>query len=421
MSHYLFAMTDAGGTVPPELSVARGLIARGHDVTVLGDPTIEAEVAVIGARFHPWKDGPHRLTRRREDDLIRDYKLRTPTQQVGLMRELLFGTAPAYAGDTRRVLVDTHFDSVVSCFFLVGSQIAAEARGMPRAVLVPNLWGEPGTGLPPFGPGLQPAAGALGHARDALMTAFASRLWNKSLPELNALRTGHGLSPVAGVFEQFHRADRLLVLSSRAFDFPAKRMPANLRYAGPRLDDPSWVAPCTPPPGDEPLVLVALSTTFQDQERTLQRIINALAGLPVRAVVTTGPPIDPATLRAPERIEIVASASHSAILREAAAVVTHAGHGIVMKALAADVPMLCMPMGRDQNDNAARVIAHGAGLRLRPRATPRAIARAVQRLIEEPAFRAGTARLGADVRADATSDLAVNELDQLGRRATIPA
>jgi UDP:flavonoid glycosyltransferase YjiC (YdhE family) len=64
------------------------------------------------------------------------------------------------------------------------------------------------------------------------------------------------------------------VLSSEAFDFPADGMPANLRYAGPLFDDPAWAQPWTAPAGDEPLVLVALSTTFQDHERTLQRIIG---------------------------------------------------------------------------------------------------------------------------------------------------
>ncbi|HTN24024.1 MAG TPA: glycosyltransferase [Solirubrobacteraceae bacterium] len=416
MSHYLFTMTDAGGTIAPELSVARGLVARGHSVTVLGDRIIADEVAAIGAGFRPWEAAPQRASRRREDDLIRDYELKTPAQQVGLMREILFGWAPGYAADTKRALDEGGYDAVVSCFFLVGAQIAAEARGLPHAVLVPNLWGEPGTGLPPFGAGLQPASGPLGRARDALMTRVATRLWNKALPDLNALRAGHGLPPVAGVFEQFRDAQRLLVLSAEAFDFPAARMPANLRYAGPRFDDPGWVEPWAPPPGDEALVLVAFSTTFQDHERTLQRVVDALGALPVRAVVTTGPAIDPASLRAPARVQVVASAPHSAVLREAAAVVTHAGHGIVMKALAADVPMLCMPMGRDQNDNAARVVAHAAGLRLRPRASSRAIGRAVTRLLGEPAFGESAARLGTEIRATALRDLAVDELEALPRR-----
>jgi UDP:flavonoid glycosyltransferase YjiC (YdhE family) len=97
------------------------------------------------------------------------------------------------------------------------------------------------------------------------------------------------------------------------------------------------------------------------------------------------------------------------VLREAAVVVTHAGHGIVMKALAADIPMLCMPMGRDQNDNAARVVARGAGLRLRPRAGSRAIGRAVARIVGRPAFAARAAELGAEIRAAALRDEAVEE------------
>lgn len=416
MSRYLFTMTDAGGNVPPELGVARGLAERGHDITILGDPTIADEAAAIGARFQTWQEARRRVSRLREDDLIRDYELRTPAQQVGLMREILFGWAPGYASDTARELRSGRYDALVSCFFLVGSQIAAEAHGLPYGVLVPNLWGEPRTGLPPFGPGLQPAKGPLGRGRDALMTRFAERLWNKALPQLNALRHAHGLAPVSGPFEQFHQADRLLVLSSEAFDFPAHNMPANLRYAGPMLDDPTWAQPWTAPAGDEPLVLIALSTTFQDHERTLQRIVDGLAGLPVRGVLTTGPAVDPRSVRAPANVRVVRSAPHAALLREAAVAVTHAGHGTVMKALAAGVPMLCLPMGRDQNDNAARVVAHGAGLRLRPNAASAKIARAVQRLISEPRFAECAARLGDAVRADAERGAAVEELDALTSR-----
>lgn len=71
---------------------------------------------------------------------------------------------------------------------------------------------------------------------------------------------------------------------------------------GPVLDDPAWAADAWQPPrGDEPLVLVGLSSTFQSQADCLQRIVVALAGLPVRAVVTTGPAIPARTIVAPPR------------------------------------------------------------------------------------------------------------------------
>src|SRR5262249_2059565 len=148
--------------------------------------------------------------------------------------------------------------------------------------------------------------------------------------------------------------------------------PWQLVYAGPELDDPAWTAPWRSPwnPSDRrPLVLVGFSSTFQNQVGPLGRVIEALRELDVRAVVTTGPAIDAAGLPAADNVHVCASAPHGELLKEAAAVVTHAGHGTVIRALAAGVPLVCLPMGRDQNDNAARVVFHGAGVRVSPAAS----------------------------------------------------
>lgn len=42
MTHFLFTLWDGAGALPPELSVARALVERGHRVSVLSDPTAEA-------------------------------------------------------------------------------------------------------------------------------------------------------------------------------------------------------------------------------------------------------------------------------------------------------------------------------------------------------------------------------------------
>jgi hypothetical protein len=48
-------------------------------------------------------------------------------------------------------------------------------------------------------------------------------------------------------------------------------------------------------------------------------------------------------------------------LAEASAVLTHAGHGSVLKSLAAGVPLVCAPMGRDQRDNTVRELRRAPG------------------------------------------------------------
>jgi MGT family glycosyltransferase len=417
--HYLFAMWDGAGTVAPELSVARGLLERGHRVTVIGDPTLEAEATAIGAGFRAWHEAPHLRSRRPEDDFIRDFEVDNPPELIArLCERLICGPAAAYAVETTAAIDDVRPDAVVSSAFLLGPQIAAEAAGLPLAAMFANIYPVPAPGLPPFGAGFAPARNEDERQMYAAIRQEGGAMWNAHLAPLNAARAEHGLAPLDGVWEQLDHAHRVLVLSSSAFDFPAE-LPANVRYVGARLDDPAWADEWTPPVGGEPLVLASLSTGNQDQLSVLRRIVDALGSLPVRGVVTTGHAIAPEELPSPANVSVVRAAPHSAVLEQAAAVVTHGGHGTVIKALAADVPLLVLPMGRDQLDNATRVTERGAGLQLTPDAAPEAIAQAVRSLLDESGFRAAAARLGARLREETRTDEAVAELEPLGSAVSV--
>ncbi|HEX6913422.1 MAG TPA: nucleotide disphospho-sugar-binding domain-containing protein, partial [Longimicrobium sp.] len=151
----------------------------------------------------------------------------------------------------------------------------------------------------------------------------------------------------------------------------------------------------------------------------LQRIITALGTLEVRGLVTLGPAMAGEPFDLPANVVTVPSAPHAQVFPHAAAVITHAGHGTVMRALANGVPLLCLPMGRDQDDNAARAVFRGAGLRLRPSASPSRIAAAVRRLLAEPGFREAAARLGRVIRDDVAEDRAVRELEAAGAEARV--
>jgi MGT family glycosyltransferase len=237
--------------------------------------------------------------------------------------------------------------------------------------------------------------------RDALLRAITTRLFNSALPALNAERRARGLRPVDSTYQQMLRADRILMLTTPAFDLTSPALPPHIVWVGPQLDDPSWTDAWRSPwsAGDtQPLVLVGLSSTFQDQAAVLRRIVDALAALPVRALVTRGPAVRPGEVPGAENVTVVATAPHAAVLREAALLLTHCGHGTTMKGLAAGVPLVGMPMGRDQNDTAARVVYRGAGLRLKPSADVASIRRAIERVLREPAYRASAQRLAVAIR-----------------------
>ncbi len=414
---FLFTLWDGGGNVPPALSVARALVARGHDVRVLADVSVAQEVAAAGARHLPWRTAPQRHGLGVDSVVVRDHEARTPVGAFAHARDdLMVGPAARFAADVRAELASRRADVLVSDAFLFGALVAGEAARVPVAGLAANLVDLPGWGAPAVGPGWQPARGPLGRLRDRLGEGVTRRLFDRALPVLNAARAANGLEPLGAVIDQFSRLDRLLILSSRALEFDGYAPPPFVRFTGPRLDDPAWAGTWTPPAGDGPLVLASLSSTYMQQLPALQRIAVALGTLPVRGLITTGPAIDPAAIQAPPNVTVVAAAPHAEVLEHASAVVHHGGHGTLIKALMAGVPSVVLPFGRDQLDNAARLTAAGAGLRLRPSARAGTIATAIRRTLDDPGLRDGARRLAAAIAADGAEDLAVAELEALAAR-----
>jgi UDP:flavonoid glycosyltransferase YjiC (YdhE family) len=93
-------------------------------------------------------------------------------------------------------------------------------------------------------------------------------------------------------------------------------------------------------------------------------------------------------------------------------VLTHGGHGTVMKALAAGVPLVVAPLGRDQPDNAARVVHAGAGLWVSKKAGVPALRDAIARTLDEPRYRAAARRMAATLAAERDEGLVVDELER---------
>ena len=214
------------------------------------------------------------------------------------------------------------------------------------------------------------------------------------------------------MFEQFDHLDRVLVMTSSAFDFAAlggRPLPANVRYVGPQVEPVA--SDRRPAASDRPLVLVSFSTTYQAQEPVLAKVGAALGTLPVRALLSTGPvKLDGPV---PGNVEITTWIPHTEMLPGASLVVTHAGMGTVMASLAHGVPLVCLPMGRDQDDIAARVVHAGAGLRLSPKADQATIAAAVRDALASPAMADNAQRLARAMRQEIEADQGVAELETL--------
>ncbi|MBK3660351.1 glycosyltransferase family 1 protein [Bradyrhizobium diazoefficiens] len=406
--YYRFLLASWGtlGNLSPLLTAARRLRGHGHHVRVIADPAMRAEVDAADFEFVSWRSAPIG-------------EAADPTDVSNLqdrMRRVVFEPCSAYARDIGDEIGRLPADAVLSLDFLFGAALGAEASGVPFAFLSPHVSLRILPGMPPATSGLGQPKTPEEQAEVAAACAALHGAMNASLPILNRARVDCGLPVLPDVMDLFDRADRVLLATSRAFDFEATSLPDNFRYIGPLLDVPNWSKSWQAPwPGqsDRSRALIACSTGAQNQRDLFQRVIDAVGKVEIDAVFTTGPSLDVADFRAPQNVHLMCGAPHDSIMRDVSMVISQGGHGTVTRSLINALPQLILPMARDQLANAARVEAKGVGLRLGPTASEPDIAAAINRLITEPQFKVAARRLGEAIKADIDTSGLVNEMELL--------
>lgn len=351
---------DAGGTVPPVVALTQALRRAGHDVVVLSQPCVRDRAEAAGASFVPFTE-------------IGDYDRRVALEeQVDVIGPAIAGTT--VGDDLLAVAADRRVDVTVTDANLAGGLAAAETTDTPSVVLLHSVY------------------------RTFVDTWFGE-LWPLVGPPVDATRAAYGLPPASSWAQLFDAHDLLLPVVPRELDDDAVAWPPTLRHFGFLVPEPARAGAAVAfPDGRGPRVLVGLSTTRMTDDDLLPAIIEALGTTDARAVVTAG--ADAARVRdAHPNVLVTGYADHATLVGDADLVVTHGGLGTVAVALAAGVPLVCVPLDRDQPLNAARVEALGAGVRLEPGSPPATIADAVRRVTADDGFRAAAVRIARAARA----------------------
>ncbi len=364
MGRYLIVTWDGAGNLVPTLGITRTLVERGHDVRMLGHDTIAERCGDVGARFVPLTQGQGWDAMEDPDDFEAEMRL--------LIEELCFSTT--IARDLAQELDREPADAVlVDCMLFTAIDVAL-ASGTPTAALfhTPYTIFRGGPLVEMFAPGMAIA---------------------------NAHRAELGLPAIERLGDIHDACEYAIVAAPKEFE-PDVPDAANVLRIGPVLDAPPLsreIDEVDVRDGSTPLVLVSLSTSEQGQADLLQRCVDAVAQLPVRAIVTTGPSIDPASVNAGANTRVARYVPHAEILASASLVITHAGLGTTMAALGRGVPLLCTPMGRDQFFNAEQVQALGAGRMLMPDSSSEAIAQAATDILGDDRFKAGAKQMAVAI------------------------
>ncbi len=343
----ILASAGVSGDLPPVMGLAQGLVARGHQVTSLAGREVAsiAEGAGLGSTItDPQHDvGPQIL---RAVGAAQGKDLEAQGKLIDRhLREWEDGLAPV----VRDWAAGEHLDAVVGPLFAVG--VCHRAIPEQRWCVVNSTYS-----LDPATLGQDCTPRAL-----PLLARFAALLEHAPL--------------VLHATDATYDRERLL--------------PSTQHHVGPLF----WEPPATLPawleePGD-PWVLISLSTLAQDDLPIVRLSLPVLADRPVRVLVTLGPH-DPGNLGPlPPNVRVEGFVSHSAVLPRSTLLISHAGHGSVMKAMWHGVPMVLVPWGRDQPGVAARAAMLGvARVVQRESLSERTMSAAVDRVLDDERFRA---------------------------------
>lgn len=279
-------------------------------------------------------------------------------------------------------------DLVVCDVLALGASLAAELIGVPWVQLSPHPLYEPSKWLPPMGSGLAAGVGVRGRVRDSVLRALTARSLRQGERQRAVVRHRIGL-PAVGPGPAAR-----LIATLPALEVPRPDWPRDAHVVGPLLWEASRDT-LSPPPGDAPLVMIAPSTAWTGARGMAETTLEALGDMVVRAVVSTFTPVPdlPGWARS-------GPGDQDALLREAAVLVCGGGHGMLVKALRAAVPVVVVPGGGDQWEMASRVARQGSGLIVRP-PTAEGLRDAVARVLGDPGFADAAARAAgtiADVR-----------------------
>ena len=138
-----------------------------------------------------------------------------------------------------------------------------------------------------------------------------------------------------------------------------------------------------------PTVYVTLGTVDNDAPGVLEAAVEGLREEPVNLIVTVGPSRDPGELGPqPPHIHVAQYVPQSLLLPRCHAVVAHGGSGTTLAALAQGLPLLLLPQGANQFENAERCAALGVGILLvRGEVAAEPIRHAVRALLDQPTYR----------------------------------
>jgi MGT family glycosyltransferase len=396
MPRFLFVPVPVTGHVGPALTLARGVAARGHEVTVYTGARYRSTVERAGARHVPFQRAAD-VELERLNELFPDRPAKPGlTQALWDLKRLVVDAAEEQFADLEPLVDQIAPDAVLSDVMAVSGQLVAEKRGLPSAVLNPLNLFSPSCDTFPDGFGIAPSATALGRVRNRVANWLVNRV---ALRDANVhfhrLRERLGLRRVAASLMEMPMQGSQLWLqpTAPAFEYPRSDLPPHVHFIGPLLPLPptGWSKPHWWPElmRGRKVVLVTQGTIATNFDDLLRPAIAALASDEDLVVVaTTGNRPSTELSDRPAHVFIEPFVPFGEVMPFVDVMVTNGGYGGIHHALTHGVPLVVAGQTEDKVETSARVAWAGVGINLKSnRPGVEQLRQAVRTVLRTPSYR----------------------------------
>lgn len=353
----LFSCIPGEGHFRPLLPLARALRERGHEVAFAVAEEWSPRVADEGFAALAAGVG-HQVARGFFPDRA-ELLAAPPSERRALLYPRIFGLghAPRKLPELLEHVREWEPDGIVFDSADLAAPVAAAAEGLPAADHA-------------FGAMIPPRLAALAGE-------VTEPLWREQ---------GLEPDPHAGLFRGLYVDICPPGLARAEPPCPSVRLrPADAGGGGPV------------PAGVEAPFVYATMGTLWNEPALFRSLLDALDGLPALVTVGRDAPLPDGV---PARIRVDRFVPQEEVLPHARAVLSHGGSGTMLGALAHGLPLLLVPQGADQFDNALLCEQAGVGLVVMPEeADAASIRAALDRVLEEPSFAEAARRLAAEIAA----------------------
>lgn len=257
-------------------------------------------------------------------------------------------------------------DVVVTDFSFLAAAVAADAAGIPYAAVFHSGLPFRGGGVPPFGSGLPIGP------RSAAWDAYEQKegaLLEKMDGRVNAVRRRLGLPEMApGILRRPYSPWLNLVTSVPEIEVPRQNLTAATHFVGPCFGRGKMMAmdfPFEELRADRVKIYISLGTVFNNKPEIFRKLMRGLDDPGYQLILSAGGAYE--TLRAegvPGNVLLRQRVPQVELLPRVDLVVGHGGNNSTNETLAAGKPLIVLPVGGEQGDNASRVEWLGVGRRL---------------------------------------------------------